>query len=123
VAEAGGADALRKKGDIEYTYLLYINPTTWRVDQFLFTVLDFGRTDPLLMEVEYERVEGVLLPVRRRYTPSDWAGKVPADAQWTDEISLGIRFDNGFGAALFAAPGRWAPCQPTSGLGSTSTCE
>lgn len=93
-------------GDVSDTYVLYINPRTWRVDQFLFTVLDFGKTDPFLMKVEYQRVEGVLLPVKRRYTASDWSGKVAKNAEWTDEVSVGIRFDNGFGAALFTPPKR-----------------
>ena len=93
-------------GDVSDTYLLYINPNTWRVDQFLFTVLDFGKTDPLLMMVEYERVDGVLLATKRRYTASDWSGEVPEDAKWTDEISIGIRFGNGFNESLFAAPAR-----------------
>jgi hypothetical protein len=91
-------------GDVSDTYLLYINPKTWRIDQFLFTVLDFGKTDPFLMRVEYERVEGVLLPTKRRYTASDWLGQVAQDARWTEEISVGIRFDNGFEEGLFAAP-------------------
>jgi len=91
-------------GDVSDTYVLYINPDTWRVDRFLFTVLDFGKTDPFLMEVEYEEVDGVLLPVKRRYTPSDWSGKVKRGAKWTDEISAGIRFDNGFEHSMFEPP-------------------
>ena len=46
-------------GDVQDTYLLYIHPETKLVDQFLFTVLDFGREEPLLMEVEYEDIPGV----------------------------------------------------------------
>ena len=94
----------RGVGDVSDTYVLYINPRTWRVDQFLFTVLDFGKTDPFLMKVEYERVDGVLLPVRRRYTASNWSGEVSKNAEWTDEVSVGIRFNNGFGTAMFAPP-------------------
>ncbi len=93
-------------GDVSDTYVLYINPRTWRVDQFLFTVLDFAKTDPFLMKVEYERVDGVLLPVKRRYSASDWSGTVSKNAEWTDEVSVGIRFNNGFGTALFAPPKR-----------------
>lgn len=93
-------------GDVSDTYLLYINPKTWRVDQFLFTVLDFEKTEPALMVVEYERAEGLLLPTKRRYTASDWSGQVPRDAKWNDEISVGIRFDNGFEQGLFIAPGQ-----------------
>ena len=40
-------------GDVSDTYLLYINPKTHLVDQFLFTVLDFNMTEPFLMMVEY----------------------------------------------------------------------
>ena len=93
-------------GDVSDTYVLYINPRTWRVDQFLFTVLDFAKTDPFLMKVECERVDGILLPVKRRYTASDWSGTVSKNAESTDEVSVGIRFDNGFGTALFAPPKR-----------------
>lgn len=91
-------------GDVSDTYLLYVNPETWRIDQFLFTVLDFGKEKPFLMKVEYERVDGILLPAKRRYTQSDWSGALPRKAKWTDEISVGIRFDNGFGDSLFAPP-------------------
>ena len=91
-------------GDVSDTYLLYINPKTWRIDQFLFTVLDYGKKDPFLMEVDYEIVDGVLLPVKRRYTESDWSGKVKKGAKWNDEVSMGVRFDNGFEASIFEPP-------------------
>lgn len=93
-------------GDVADTYLLYINPKTWRVDQFLFTVLDFGKKEPFLMRVDYQRVDGVVLPTKRRYAPSNWAGTVAKDAQWTDELSLGIRFNNRFTDTLFEPPKR-----------------
>ncbi|MGI9534122.1 MAG: DUF6503 family protein, partial [Thermodesulfobacteriota bacterium] len=44
-------------GDVSDTYLLYINPETHLVDQFLFTVLDFNITDPFLMKVKYEEID------------------------------------------------------------------
>lgn len=91
-------------GDVSDTYVVYINPNTWRIDQFLFTVLDFGMTEPLLMKVDYDRVDGVLLPVKRRYAPATWSGKIRGKPQWTDEISVGVRFDNGFSDALFEPP-------------------
>ena len=93
-------------GDVSDTYVLYVNPKTRRIDQVLFTVLDYGKKDPFLMEVEYARVDGVLLPVKRRYTESDWSGRVKKDAQWTDEVSVGVRFDNGFPASMFEPPVR-----------------
>jgi len=91
-------------GDVADTYLVYINPNTWRIDQFLFTVLDFGKTEPLMMKVEYERVDGVLLGTKRLYAPSSWSGKMIGKPKWTEEVSVGIRFDIGFAKKLFETP-------------------
>ncbi len=90
-------------GDVSDTYLLWINSKTSRVDQFLLTVLDFGKKEPLLMKVQYERINGVLLPTNRRCAPSSWSGSVPADAKWIDEISVGIRFGDDFGQGLISS--------------------
>lgn len=91
-------------GDVSDTYVLYINPRTWRIDRFLFTVLDFGKTEPFLMTVQYERVDGVLLPLERRYAKASWSGQLVEQPQWTDEISVGARFNNGFSGGLFERP-------------------
>ena len=88
-------------GETTDRYLLYVNPNTGLVDQFLFTVMDFNVTQPYLMKVEYDEVDGILLPARRRYVASDWEGKVASD-KWVHEIMTGIRFDNGFSARDFA---------------------
>ncbi len=90
-------------GDVSDTYLLYINPDTYLVDRFLFTVMDFGMTDPLLMEVSYEEVDGLKLPTYRRFTPADWQGQVKGGA-WTEEISINVRFNNGISRAMFDSP-------------------
>lgn len=90
-------------GDASDTYLLYINPQTGLVDRFLFTVMDFGMSEPLLMTVEYAEVEGLKLPAVRRYIQSNWAGEIVGEA-WIDEIMSEIRFDNGFDVAAFAPP-------------------
>ncbi len=92
-------------GDVSDTYLLYIHPETHLIDRFLFTVLDFGLENPLLMEVRYEEIDGLQLPTYRRYAPAaGWDGALAADATWTEEISVGVRFGNGFDRSLFAAP-------------------
>ncbi len=91
-------------GDVQDTYLLYINPKTRLVDQFLFTVLDFGRKDPLLMKVEYEEIDGVKLPAKRKYTPANWEGVPEKEDSWTDEISTNIKFNNGFKREMFEKP-------------------
>ncbi len=87
-------------GDVADTYLLYVNPKTKLVDRFLFTVMAFNMTEPFVMDVEYETVEGLRLPVRRRYAKADWDGKI-IDPDWTEEVSTNIKFNNGFSATLF----------------------
>jgi len=82
------------------TYQLYINPETHLVDQFLFTVVSKNVTDPVLMRVKYENVEGILLPTYRKYTRSDWEANVLKDA-WVEEITKDIKFNQNLDKALF----------------------
>lgn len=54
-------------------YQVYINKETQLIDQFLFTVADFGVIDtPFLMTLAYENIDGILLPTQRAYKKSDW---------------------------------------------------
>jgi len=92
-------------GDVQDTYLLYINPYTGLVDQFLFTVMDFGRKDPLLMKVDYTWEQGLILPSCRRYIPCNWDGE-PQGEDWTLEIMSEYKFNNGFEKSDFAAPSK-----------------
>jgi len=79
-------------GDVQDKYLLHIHPETKLIDQFLFTIMDFGMAEPFLMTVEYEDVDGILLPAIRKYVKAlDWNGE-PANDQWVDEIMTDIRF-------------------------------
>jgi hypothetical protein len=91
-------------GDVQDTYLLYINPYTGLVDQFLFTVMDFDVKDPLLMKVDYVAVDGVMLPASRRYIRSDWQGGIPEGEAWVLEMMQDIKFNNGFKPSDFAKP-------------------
>ncbi|WCO00744.1 DUF6503 family protein [Psychroserpens ponticola] len=81
-------------------YQLYINKDTKLVDQFLFTVMDFGKADPLLMEMTYETIDGLLIPTQRRYKASNWDAEVTNNpwilVKWTD-----IKFNNGLSKADF----------------------
>lgn len=75
-------------------YRLYIDKDTSAIDQFLFTVADFGlMKKPFLMRVEYEKIDNLLIPTKRKYKKSNWDGDVNADkwitVNWTD-----IKFDN-----------------------------
>jgi len=90
-------------GDAQDTYVLYINPDTFLVDQFLFTVMDFGMAQPNLMKVQYAEVEGLKLPVYRKYAKSDWEGNI-LDENWAEEISEDIKFNNGFAKKMFVRP-------------------
>ena len=76
-------------------YQVYINRETGLVDQFLFTVADFGIMDtPSLMKVEYEEVDGILIPTKRRYKRSDWDATV-SDQPWISVNWTDIKFNNG----------------------------
>ena len=90
-------------GDSRDTFLLYVNPETGLVDQFLFTARALGGTEPRLMRVRYRVVEGLKLPVHRSYIAADWDGTITG-ASWTRQIMQDIRFANGFDRSLFAPP-------------------
>ena len=87
-------------GDVSDTYTLYVNPKTHLVDRFFFTVMDFGITDPILMEVEYNQFDGVKLPVTRKFSAT-----VPDIGTMNIvEIMTGIKFNNGLNRTLFDKP-------------------
>ena len=90
-------------GDVQDTYLLYINPRTRLVDQFLYTVMDYGRSEPSLKKVTYREVDGLMLPVRRVATESNWDGEVLGEG-WSEQIMEEIEFDNGFEREIFEEP-------------------
>ncbi|MEO0473976.1 MAG: hypothetical protein AAF206_30485 [Bacteroidota bacterium] len=82
-------------------YQLYLNQETALVDQFLFTVADFGVMEkPFLMQVKYEEVDGILIPTQRQYKASDWEGSL-SDAPWVKVNWSNIQFDNGLTQADF----------------------
>jgi hypothetical protein len=82
-------------------YILYINKKTQLVDQFLFTVADFGKTEtPFLMKVEYEEIDGILIPSNRKYTASTWKGEYIVD-NWILVEWRNIKFNAGLTKELF----------------------
>ena len=83
-------------------YQLYINSSTNLVDQFLFTVADFGKMEnPFLMQLEYEEIDGMLMPTKRQYKASTWDASVSNDpwiyVRWTD-----IQFNANITPTLFS---------------------
>jgi peroxiredoxin len=82
-------------------YQLYINSSTQLVDQFLFTVADFGKMEtPFLMQLEYENIDGMLIPSKRQYKASTWDAAVSEEpwikVSWTD-----IQFNTNITPTLF----------------------
>ena len=76
-------------------YQVHINKSSGLVDQFLFTVADFGLMEtPLLMEVDYETIDGLMIPTKRRYKRSTWDADVSEDP-WIDVTWTDIKFNNG----------------------------
>ena len=90
-------------GDAQDIYVLYINPQTKMVDQFLFTVMDFGRKEPLMMFIEYQTVDGVMVPKYRKYAPSDWDGNI-MEEKWTENYFDNVKFNNNFAPDQFKQP-------------------
>ncbi|KAA3622365.1 MAG: hypothetical protein DWP94_08430 [Flavobacterium sp.] len=82
-------------------YQLYINETSGLVDQFLFTVADFGVMEtPFLMQLEYEKIEELLIPTTRRYKKSNWDALV-TDEPWIKVSWTNIKFNNRLSQADF----------------------
>lgn len=74
-------------------YQLYINKETQLVDQFLFTVAEFGVVDePLLMQLNYEEKDGFLIPSKRKYKKSTWDADI-SDEPWILVDWSNIRFN------------------------------
>jgi hypothetical protein len=82
-------------------YQLYINKNTFLVDQFLFTVAEYGVLDtPYLMKLEYEKVDGILIPNKRHYRKSNWNAD-ETEEPYTQVSWTNIRFNNGFKKSKF----------------------
>lgn len=82
-------------------YQLYINKKTQLVDQFLFTVADYGVIEtPYLMVLDYETIDGITLATQRKYKTSTWEADV-SDAPWIVVTWSDITFDNNLTKAMF----------------------
>ncbi|MEM9921001.1 MAG: DUF6503 family protein [Bacteroidota bacterium] len=91
-----------KVGDAQDTYVLYINKRTKLVDQFLFTVIGFGVTEPNLMKVKYETINGIKIPTDRVYIASNWDGDILEGKEWTTTYWTNIRFNTKIDKANFS---------------------
>ena len=89
-------------GSVQDRYLLYVNPETNLIDQFLFTIkeLDLAPVDPMLMQVEYTSTQGIKLISKRVVKKSDWDGKADGEVVYQQHYE-GIKFNNGFSPEMF----------------------
>lgn len=75
-------------------YQLYINKETKLVDQFLFTIADFGKIEvPNLMQLKYESIDGISIPTKRQYKASTWNAEV-SEEPWIKVNWSEIKFNN-----------------------------
>lgn len=81
-------------------YLLYLNPYTHLVDQFLFNVTAVGRQDPIMMKYTYDTFAGgVKFPVvGQSRAAANWEGDLDPQAKWSSRYRADFRFNNGFTA-------------------------
>ncbi|MFT6415395.1 MAG: hypothetical protein ACJARZ_000731 [Dokdonia sp.] len=86
------ADVTKKEKNDEY--ILFFNSETHLIDQFYFSLPDWGINEPILkMTLTYEKVDGVLIStVRKGFMPNDKGGYDPMGVYTFSQI----KFDNGF---------------------------
>lgn len=87
------ADITKKEKNDEY--ILYFNPKTHLVDQFYFSLPDWGIEKPLLkMTLKYETIDGILVStVRKGFMPNETGdGYVPIGVYTFSDVT----FNNGF---------------------------
>lgn len=89
-------------GQVSDVYHLYINRANKMIDQFLFTVVDFGVVEkPLLMKVKLEKMNGLMLPTYRKYAKANWDGAV-LNEDWVEEICTDVKFNQQLDRADFS---------------------
>lgn len=99
-------------------YQVYINKQTKFIDQFLFTVADFGKMEtPFLMKVNYEEVDGIWIPTKRKYKASTWDASV-SDDPWINVVWTDIKFNNNYTINQFKSNHRTMDSNTTTSLKS-----
>ena len=75
-------------------YVLYFNPETHLVDQFLFSLPAWKINEPILkMTLEYEKIEGIYVAtLRKGFMPNKEGGYAPIGVFTTSNV----KFNNGF---------------------------
>lgn len=86
-------------GEFQDDFVLYINPTTYLVDQFLFTVKGSKVPQPLLMKPSYSIVNGISVMTKRDVYMADWNGNIKGDILF-QQFSENIKFNNNFDTSI-----------------------
>jgi len=82
-------------GDVQDDFIVYINPKTFLIDRFLFTVKGFI-PGILLMEAEYKTVEGYTFMAKRKVISGvNWEDTSNGDLLF-EQTSTNVKFNNGF---------------------------
>ena len=86
------ANITKKENNDEY--ILYFNPNTHLVDQFYFSLPDWGIEKPILkMTLTYKKVDGILVStVRKGFMPNETGDYIPIGVYTFSQIT----FNNGF---------------------------
>ncbi len=84
--------------EVNDEYILYLNPETKLIDRFYFSLPAMGVNAPvILMENEYEDIDGMkIVTTRRIYQPGE-NGQLPDEPQLVQKLT-NVKFDNGFTA-------------------------
>ncbi len=85
--------------EVNDAYILYFNPKTHMVDQFMFSIPALGIEKPILrMELDYEKIDGIYVATTRRAYAPNKEGKY---GQMGEYITKEVKFSNGFKMADF----------------------
>jgi len=86
-------------GDVQDEFVLYVNPKTKLIDQFLFTVKGSRLPSVMLMKIEYATVNGYTFMAKRQVISADWDGNEKGDLLF-EQTTADVKFNNGFTKAL-----------------------
>lgn len=92
-------------GDAQDRMIIYMDPETKLVNNFLFVNSFMGETEPRMMEVSnYKDFNGLKFHTYMRYEPADWEGNILPGIQRAEKFFKDIRFNTGIDKSLFEKP-------------------
>lgn len=82
--------------EVNDAYILYVNPTTKLVDRFFFSLPAMGVNAPvILMELDYEMIDGVKVATTRRIYQPGQDGQLSKTPNLIQTLT-DVKFNNGF---------------------------